>query len=303
MKRLLIALALLCTMSFVTADIGQEIEYTSSPREQVAHRGEGQALLKIKDIRHDPYVASPGEYIDVYMKLENTGGTISNPSFDLELPVPFSLDEATQYSNMPTIEPGEKLTLQFRIKTDENAIPDDHELRFIIKNNNEAYASYYFVLEVDDVVTDFDIALQEVNKDGVALAIANIGKNDANAITVSLANQQDFELLGPANTIIGNLNAGDYTILTAYLKPKVDSKQQNIIVKIDYTDTVGNRRTIHKTVPVEKTPKTQSGFEQLEAEVLEVDTQEKQGSNFFMYTTIILLVIMLVLYIRKRKKK
>jgi hypothetical protein len=159
---------------------------------------------------------------------------------------------------------------------------------------------------VDNIATDFDLALQDVTKDGVSLALSNIGKNTANSITVSLEDQKDFVVVGPSSSIVGNLNAGDYTILNLFVEPKnvsVIGDNLNLKVKIQYTDTGGNRREIEKIVLVKMSYKVSQGFIALDNEVYGKNVTTSTGPGFFFYTTVILALAWIGTSIYKKRRE
>ena len=192
------------------------------------------------------------------------------------------------------------------VQEDKDAVLGEYQVEFRAYDNPNLYASYFFNVKIDDVTSNFDVAFQDVNKDGVSIAVSNTGKNTANAITVKLDNQKDFDLLGISNYIIGNLNAGDYTIISTLVKPK-DSNNENLdlTLDIDYTDIVGNRRTVHKDIPVAMTYQVKKGFTDLtDAVIINPNLNKNSGSKFYMYTTIILvLVIIGMVFYRRRKNR
>jgi len=114
--------------------------------------------------------------------------------------------------------------------------------------------------------------------------VANTGNNPAYSVTVRIPEQEQFTTQGSASSIVGNLDEGDYTIVsfqitsasTAFGGPdaaeegqpfqlseeetqqgrvefpqRSASQSNNLKVAIDYTDTTGVRRTVEKTVQIQ----------------------------------------------------
>ncbi len=116
--------------------------------------------------------------------------------------------------------------------------------------------------------TDFEVSLADSTTGTTSISIANIGSNPATSVTVSIPEQTGWKVSGSSSSIIGNLNQGDYTIASFNLQAgsgisqntptKGDSSQMNLSrsqnnelkIKIAYTDTMGNREIIEKNVPV-----------------------------------------------------
>ena len=262
----------------------------------------------IKNIQQDPLPAQPGETTDIYMKLDNIGGGVKTSRFMLVVSYPFTVNKATDTSKpYPSIGAGEKITLLYTLDVDKNAVPGYYEAEFRIYLTETSYLPYYFKIKVDDVTSNFDVALHAVAKDGASLALSNTGKNTANAITVRLDPQKDFDLLGPSSYILGNLNAGDYTLLTVLVLPRRNVTIFDILnlsVYIDYTDANGNRRMLVKEIPLIITPQLKKGFAQLYDAVL-TETNGETSTNtstFFKYTIGALLVLIVVLIVYYRRK-
>lgn len=286
---------------------GETLNFTQKSKEAVAYRSDSVSHFKIKDIRQDPFPSNPGEYTDIYIKIDNTGGDLANPNFDLVLKYPFSLDPSSDNStDLPGISAGEKITFHYRLRVDKNALPGDYEIEFKAFGGADTYYVYYFNIKVDDVTSSFDIALQEVSKDGVSLALSNTGKNTANSITVRIDKQEDFDLLGPSSYIIGNLNAGDYTIVSVQVAPKnIDAVSQfNLKVQIDYTDTIGNRRTVNKELPVVMSQQIKNGFKELKDFALYgANKTESTGiSRIYFYVVIAIAFVLIVISFYRKKR-
>lgn len=301
MKKIILLLMVFFVIGNVFAETN--LNFSQESKEKVEFASGTSAHFIIKDIRQDPFPANPGSSLDLYFRIENLGGSLGSPKFDLILTYPFSLDPSSNIGAFPALEAGDKLTLHYKVNVDKDAVPGDYEINFIANAGSGAYFPYFFNVKVDDVTTDFDVALQDVTKDGASIAISNIGKNTANAITINFNNQEDFDLLGTPSYIIGNLNSGDYTIVSAFIKPKENNKELKLKLNIDYTDIIGTRRTIHKEIPVLMTTQTEKGFNELTSFVIYNGEENKNSSpNIFMYISLILVAVIIGLIIYFRKK-
>jgi len=166
--------------------------------------------------------------------------------------------------------------------------------------------------------TDFDVSVQDSTTDSTTLSITNIGASTAYSVIVSIPQQENFRATGTSTNVIGNLNAGDYT-LTSFQITQVSgfqitptrnatnvstSQQRNLIVEISYTDTLGVRRTVQKEV-------SQNEFESITNTTLGgVRTRTTQGSqsqisggNGLLYIGIgIVGIVAIVVFLKFRKK-
>ncbi len=306
MKKIIIFI-LLSLMLVSSAFAQTSLNFTQEKKDNLESNKEAISNFRMKDIRQDPFPANPGELIDVYMAIDNIGGDVINPRFEFNLKYPFSLDPSIDNSNFPTLKSGEKLTLHYKLKIDKNAIPGNYEVEFRAYTDNGIYYPYFFSIKIDDVTSNFDVAMQQVSKEGLSIAISNIGKNSANSITVKIPEQESFELIGSPSYIVGNLNSGDYTLLNVLVKPKLnyeDNQEKILNLQIDYTDTIGNRRTINKEIPIIMTQQIKKGFSDLTGYTTKIDTSEQINNNYkvFIYTSLILAVILIAVIIYYKRK-
>ena len=304
MKKILIYGFVMLLIISVVYSANGELNFSKESKDHLESSA-AIANLKIESIRQDPLPANPGEYTDLYIKVWNTGGETENMRFEFTPSYPLEIypitDSNKTFSN---IAAGEKLTLHYKIKIDGSGIAGDYEAQFKAYVGDKAFYPFYFNINVDDVTTTFDVALQEVTKDGASIALSNTGKNPANSITIKLENQTDFNILGSNSYIIGNLNNGDYTILNLLIAPKEGKTQPTLNLQIDYTDTIGNRRSVTKELNIPLNANTEKGFNELTGFVTADNQANTKNSNFFKYLSIVLvIVIVCLIFYRRRKSK
>ena len=137
--------------------------------------------------------------------------------------------------------------------------------------------------------TDFDITFSESSLGQTSLSVANIGSNPALSVTVRVPEQDNFRVQGSTASIVGNLDMGDYTIVSFQIASRNLDRNQSarqdgarqsnrdissmteaqraqmrerfagnngnannkLRVLIEYTDTTGTRRGIEKEVPIQ----------------------------------------------------
>ena len=208
--------------------------------------------LQINQLKYEPYPVNPGEYFDLWIKIENTGGALTKDAlFELLPEFPFSLDpneNATrsygQISNYPVV-------LKYKVRVDEDAVAGVNELdfRYTTNGKNDQGVIETFEIEVDDAQTDFDLVVQEINEDEVSIAIANTGKNVAYSVIVRIPEQTSFEAVGTNGQMVGNLENGDYTLVGFEIASKSRTGKEPLKIQIDYTDEIGERRSLIKEVP------------------------------------------------------
>jgi hypothetical protein len=234
--------------------------------------------IDIQSLRYEPYPVNPGEYVKLYIKVQNMGNSATkNAVFELIPKYPFSLDA----NENPIRKYGEldsrPVVLEYKIRVDKNAVESQNEivLRYDPAGTDSSGSiDKKFYIQVENVQTEFDLVVQEVSGTQVSIAIANTGKNPAYSTIVKIPEQDSFSIIGTSGQMVGNLEDGDYTLvgfdLTAknvidVIKkrnstnnpPQFMGKSQtdtidnpSLKVQIDYTDTIGERRTIIKEIPI-----------------------------------------------------
>jgi hypothetical protein len=117
--------------------------------------------------------------------------------------------------------------------------------------------------------TDFDVALSDSSSGTTSFSVANIGSNPAYSVSVKVPDQAGWRATGSSSAVIGNLNAGDYTVTSFSLAQvsrnstvfppqgsgnfsaggmRTAGASNRITLEIAYTDTTGARRVVEKQV-------------------------------------------------------
>lgn len=196
----------------------------------------------------------PGEQTDLTFKVENTGGTdINNIVFSWEektgsiLPVGSSNTKSINY-----LSQGDTESFDFNALTSSSATPGLYELTFTIKFDNENGTQTTETSNAGIIVggqTDFDVSVSDSSSTGTILSIANVGKNPADSVTVTIPEQSDFKITGSSSSIIGSLAKGDYSVASFQIE-SLSRSSSALNVEIQYTDTTGERQTLTKTVEI-----------------------------------------------------
>ncbi len=243
----------------------------------------GAVSLKTVFVSQDPYPAEPNSYVNLLFKLENWGtDKADNVVFELVPEYPFSLDPGANATiQLGTINglqtDSNAILLRYKVKVDKNAVEGDNEIgiRYGFGDGSSFYTKAFNV-SVSNPQTDFDVVMQGTASGSTTLAIANIGSNTAYSVIVTVPNQPSFITQGVSSSVVGNLNAGDYTLAsfqiastsafnqsaterTAFNRSAFQggnfinrsaSTPGSLLIQIAYTDTLGIRRTVQKEVNV-----------------------------------------------------
>jgi len=213
----------------------------------------GESYLKTYLVNQEPYIAEPGSYVNLLFKIENFGTEdAKNVVFELFEDYPFSLDSGTENTqDVGTILGVQKddsaVFLKYKVRVDELALEGENEIRVRTTygdgtNDNE------FDITISDPKTDFEIISQD-SSSTTTFAIANIGEYDAYSVIVRIPEQDSFQISEASASIVGNLDAGDYTITSFNIQQKTKS-EKNLDVEISYTDILGIRRIVEKQIPL-----------------------------------------------------
>jgi hypothetical protein len=98
--------------------------------------------------------------------------------------------------------------------------------------------------------TDFEVLLSDVTLGKVSLSILNVGSNPAKSVTVELPKQEGYEPIGSAAISLGKVASDDYVVVPFDIRVKDSTK--DLKIKITYTDTDGDRKTVSEAIELEK---------------------------------------------------
>jgi hypothetical protein len=273
----------------------------------------GASYLKAILVSQDPSLADPGAYVNVLFQIENLGtDNANNVTVELIPEYPFSLNPGVSAINQigtinglagnSAITGSSAFQVKYKLRIDDNAVNGDNEIKLkYSEGDGSTYKIATFNISVTKPRTDFDVVAQ----DSTTLAIANIGANTASSVIVRIPDQPNFRVNGTSATIIGNLNAGDYTLATFQLfqirTSNTSSGPSNLTVEISYTDTLGIRRTLDKYVPFGFT----SGFSgNITGRLTQRGTQTiSNGMLYIAIGAVGIVIVVVVLKLRSRKKK
>jgi len=205
--------------------------------------------IQVTQLKYEPYPANPGEYFEVW--LQASLGSRDYAKFELIEEYPFSID-----SNEDAIreyeDPGNMVVvMKYKIRVDDNAVEgvNNLKIRYTSDKYSDSGVIHGFPIQISDVQTNFDLVIQESSGTDVSIAIANIGKNTANSLIVRIPEQESYKVSGTNGQMVGNLDAGDYTIVSFTLaQVGRGSDSSTLQVQLDYTDSIGERRSIIKDV-------------------------------------------------------
>jgi hypothetical protein len=201
--------------------------------------------VEVSSIKYEPYPANPGEYFDLWVKVYVGSSKYAKVEFVENYP--FSLDNDEDL--VKEFDSSGDYLLHYVVRVNEDAVEGINELNLKISSNRFGDMSVInpFDIYISNVQTDFDLVIQDSSDSEISLAIANIGKNTANSMIVRIPEQEDYITTGTNGQMVGNLDSGDYTIV-GFSISSTKRSAGNLIIQIDYTDSIGERRTVTKEI-------------------------------------------------------
>ena len=201
--------------------------------------------LQVESLKYDPYPVNPGEYFTLWVIVKKTGSDTKGATFVLNPEYPFSLDSNEDAERTFASMMGESALLQYKVRVDDDAVEGTNILELKYKlDGSSGWITKKFSISVSDAQTSFDGVIQDMEDDTVSLALANVGKNVANSVIVRIPEQDGYQATGVTGQMVGNLENGDYTIVSFEVAKK-NRDASSIIFQIDYTDEIGIRRTVY----------------------------------------------------------
>ena len=234
----------------------------------------------------------------------------------------------TKYIKYLDVE--EAIDLKYTVIADVNAKPGLYQLDLSLKYESMTNTTSTVIKTRAGVFvggeTDFDVAFSESTQGQTSLSVANTGNNPALSVSVRIPEQGTYRVTGSNSAIIGNLDKGDYTIVSFQIVSsdvgnrtfsnrqrqssqdlpdlsQYAGRNNNLKVTIDYTDTTGERRSVEKDVPIQfraNSGTSANGNTQTSGQFQRTRQNAFWQSRAFYFSVIIIgLVVGFVLYKKK----
>lgn len=208
--------------------------------------------LNIVLTNYDPSPAQPGQYVKLYLKAENSGGSVLNDAtFQLQPTYPFSLkpdENATRY--MSSIGAQEEVLLEYNLYVDKNAVAGTYTMyiKLCLDSSCASYLRTPFDVSVRTGGTPkIEVGLESSDnfgggtKGALTLHTVNRGLLDVKFLSLELQTTDQFIILSAPHTYIGELKSNDFETVeyTIFVKKNVAVSQSETIklpVLIEYSD-------------------------------------------------------------------
>ncbi|MEM0480843.1 MAG: hypothetical protein QXQ14_01505 [Candidatus Aenigmatarchaeota archaeon] len=157
-------------------------------------------------------------------------------------------------------------------------------LQYLDSSGTIQYLSFVSSIEIIPKI-DFDVILTEVSSNSLTLQVINTGYFQANSVILKIENASIF----PNSYSLGNLLPGDYSSVTIELPKNLNIS--TLKIKIDFTDTLGYRKSIEKELFLPSFGKT------IEEETKGESYQSRINNSFFSISYIVLGILGIILII------
>lgn len=185
------------------------------------------------------------------LTFKNTGtGTVQNAVAEIDISGAnsFSIIGGGKKFFLGTLKSGDEVSITFDLAVDVLARPGVFNIPVKITGEDN-YSTDNVIGLVVAGTTDFDISYVETIG-SFSLNVANIGISTASAVAVNIPRQKNFSVKGNSNSVLGNLNPGDYTSAPFQLTHNTGAGD-SLEIEIEYTDTSGQRHKLPGSLKVD----------------------------------------------------
>ncbi len=215
-------------------------------------------ILQIQELRYNPYPAEAGEYVDLWIKIENIGTEETKNATCILLPeYPFSLDpNENAVKHIGRLPGTEVVVLQYKLRIDSNAVEGWNEMKIKCRTGNlDAWIIHEFDIYVESKIPEFAIGsivsepakLFPDSKDNrLSIEIQNIGTGDAELVTAELVLPEGIVPSESYSNIanLGTIKEGESKTAEFYIdidKNMVPGNYEAEVI-IRYKDSNNNRK-------------------------------------------------------------
>ncbi len=215
------------------------------------------AAILVQEIKYEPYPASPGRYVDVWLKIENFGSRDAT-DFTIELlpEFPFSLDSNEDaVKTFGTILAHQTVLVKYKVRIAEKAVEGSNYLKFRYKTAlGEKWKDG--VVDIFIRTSDANIAVSSIKAERIAQGVAtpieielqNLADSTLNDINVKLDLSGDVPLVPISSTneqkiyklFIGERKAVVFNLMAL---PDAKSGVYKVPIEITFKDGTGSNYT------------------------------------------------------------
>jgi hypothetical protein len=269
------------------------------------------ASIVIEQTKYDPFPAAPGEYVKIWIKVENWGGKeMTNAVFQLVPHYPFYLDPGDEGIHVKgRIGSFQQVLLEYKLRVDSAALEKtyDDELFFRVCSDINC-AGWIKEIPIEISVNPggepkVELGIQDSDifyggkKGSVTLNVVNRGTLDIKFLVVELQPSESYEMLSPNRIYVGELESDDYDtvdfdIYVSNNVGKTKTETLPLTVLLDYSD-INDKEYMEK---ISTSIKVYSVADMKKMQLI-------SSSNTGLYIAIVVILIIVYFGYRKFKKK
>jgi len=254
----------------------------------------GACDLKAKLLNQDPFPAIPGESVRLVFQIDG----VDNPNcgrvdFTLIESYPIKIEQGT--SAVTSIDSGvfvrnfgNFFLAPYTVIIDEDALDGQNQIEAFLDAQNSPSKIIDFDVTVEDSRADFEVSIRDyvASEREITFEILNIAESDIESLTIEIKKQDNIAVKGSNRNIVGSLDANEDTTFSFEATPQ----DGDIDLDIYYTDKIGVRRNVQKTVNYDSSYFTDRA-------------RDENGSNGPIYWVVGIIVILGIWWFLRRKKK
>ena len=251
-----------------------------------------------------------GETSTLHFLVKNLGPAVHNLEFSWKGEQDFIIPVGSNNRrSVPEIGEGETVDLTFEVAAQPGL---DYRLYTVTYDAN--------YLDPDNVLrnlsdmtgiivggtTELEVNFQGVGGTETSFSVANVGVNPAQALTVEVPAQDGISVTGGSSSTVGNLNPGDFTLVSFSLRTQGRQGSQDVIILLKYTDTLGSRQIVEKVVKVPSDStgfaKGEDGFNSAQRGGMGVPMGMFTGTYLYVIIVVVVGAIMGAIFYKRRKR-
>lgn len=212
-------------------------------------------VLSIENVKSYPDEITAGDKANVEFTLQNLANTqIKDISLKLDVSgttLPFAPVDSTTEKRIDVLESFKEKKITFEIITDASAEPKVYKIPIILTYTDESGTTF----TKNDIISllissdpELEIYMEESDKfqggkkGSVVFSVSNVGATQAKFVTIELEESDNYEIIGPKRTYIGNLDSDDFDTVeyTIYVDKSLNDTKIPLNVKVSYKDAYNN---------------------------------------------------------------
>lgn len=228
----------------------------------------GQGLggtLGVSGLQYLPNPAMPGQYIDVYINVQNNKAQANAVQCELRPEYPFSIDSNEQAKkDIGTLSAGQNFVLKYKVRVDPAAILGDNNLKVACRTSDTDWVEAKMSISVQsqtksvmiESITMNPLEIEPGSKGIMTVKIKNIASVPVRDVSIKLDLSGDNTPLAPiegSTEKIFPVLDGNRELEVSFKLVSLadaDAKAYKIPIRVSFKDYLGNSYTLNDTVGV-----------------------------------------------------